>query len=90
MQNGKQNNALELVSDYVLPQGIIDFQSPAQMVLEYMKKVKENPNDAELKETLKIISDAAKTVVAAGLGQVEQGKMMIQLLQVNRKLKLME
>lgn len=90
MQNGENNNALAMVSDYVLPAGMIDFNSPANMVMEYMKLVKEKPDDKELKETLRIVTDAAKVVVTAGMGQVQQGEMMVKLLEVNKKLRLIK
>jgi len=81
-------NLLELVDDYVIPQGLIDFKTPAEMVLHYMKLVQEKPEDKELKDTLRVMCDAARTVVAAGIGQNEQAKVFIQLLEVNKKLRL--
>lgn len=89
MQNG-ENNALELVSDYVLPAGLIDFETPAKMVLEYMKQVKEKPKDKEAKENLKAMAEGANAVVRLGMAQVEQGRMLVGLLEINKKLRLMK
>lgn len=94
MQPNNQNtaiekvNLLELVDDYIVPNGLIDFKTPAEMVMQYMKLVLEKPEDKELKDTLRALSDAARTVVAAGLGQNEQAKVFISLLEVNKKLHL--
>lgn len=90
MQNGENNNALELVSDYVVPAGLIDFETPAKMVLDYMKQVKDKPKDREAKENLRALTEGANAVVRLGMAQVEQGRMMVSLLEVNKKLRLMK
>ncbi len=82
-------SSLTLIGDYVLPVGMIDFKTPATMVMEYMVKVQEDPENEQKRATLKALSDAARTVVSAGVAQTEQGKMMIELLRVNKELKLM-
>jgi hypothetical protein len=77
-----------MVGDYVLPEGMINFQTPAQMVMEYMIKVQQEPNNEEHKAVLKALTEGAKLVVSAGVAQVEQGRMLIDLLKVNEDLLL--
>ena len=82
------SNALNLVGDYQLPVGMINFADPAKMVMEYMQKVKEDPTNEEHKAVLKALTEGGRLVVQAGLAQIEQGRLMVDLLQVNAKLKL--
>lgn len=88
MEQTTKNNALEFVSDYIIPTGMIDFNNPANMIKEYMQKVMENPENVEYRQVLESLTSGAKVIVDAGRAQTEQGNMMIRLIEINRNLKL--
>jgi deoxyribose-phosphate aldolase len=87
MQELEKINALALVDDYVLPAGMVDFKSIADMVKESMLTVKENPTKENV-DYMRAISDGAKTMVQAGVAQNQQMNNMLGLMTLNKEWKL--
>jgi hypothetical protein len=87
MQAIEKINALALVDDYVLPQGMVDFKSIADMVKESMLAVKNEPTKENM-DYMRAISDGAKTMVQAGVAQNQQMNNMLGLMTLNKEWKL--
>ena len=84
----KQANGLEVISDYVVPSGMVDFKKPADMMQAMMERVMNNPRDKDNILALQSMAEGCKMIVQSGIAQNNQAQTLVELIKVNRRLDL--
>lgn len=84
----KKQNALEVVGDYITPNGMVDLKSPTDMIKQMMQRVMDNPKDKDAIAALQVVVEGGRGIVEAGKAQNDQADVLVRLLQLNKKLEM--